>query len=408
MSGDPFCAYYNPAGLAAMDSSAAGLMHAVYFQDIAYEYGVFAAPVEKLGVLAFSVQYLSVGKLAEVDNTGAPTGNSFSPNDAALSAVYAKRLGSFDLGLAVKYIRSQIRESASTFAGDLGARTEIGKYALGLSVLNVGNGLKFRDEESGLPTTIRLGGSVLLRPEWLLSVDVAAPKGTGPLLAAGAEYSLISDPNTSFALRAGYNTRYVPSRLGLLAGMSLGAGLGLGDTSIDYAWSPYGDLGATQRFSIAVKFGVVGAKAAASVPSTENSPVASTRAFRAWLAQLKSPDPKKRRQAAFELGKTRSPEAVAPLLALLEDGDDKVCATTALALGWIGDGRAFKPLLERLNDSTTAVRVSAAKALGYLGDKRAIKPLQTALKYDSPQVQKAAREALKRLGTEKEQVYRQP
>ncbi len=253
VSGDPFSAYYNPAGLAGLDKISVGLMHAAYFQDISYEYGVFAAPAGKLGVLAVSAQSLSVGRLVEIDKTGAQTGDSFKPNDTALSAICAKRLGAFDLGASAKYIRSQIRASASAFSGDLGLQTKIGKYSFGLSVLNIGRGLKFHAEESGLPTTGRLGASVRLSPKLFVSVDGIAPKGTGPLIAAGAEYGLVSRQKIKMSVRGGYNSRYVSGKLGGITGMSAGAGLALGGLDLDYAWSLYGELGSTHRFSFSLK-----------------------------------------------------------------------------------------------------------------------------------------------------------
>lgn len=253
ISGDPFSAYYNPAGLARMDKINVGLMHAVYFQDISYEYGVFATPIRELGVLAVSAQYLSIGNLEEMDKTGVLTGDSFKPNDMALSAIYAKQFGAVDLGVSAKYIKSQIRDSASTFAGDIGLQTKVGKYALGLSILNVGKGLKFHDDVSSLPTTGRVGASVLLSPKWFFSLEGIAPKGTNPLAAAGTEYTFISNQKMKMAVRAGYNTRNVSSKLSGIAGINAGAGLGFGGLDIDYAWSLYGDLGSTHRFSLTLK-----------------------------------------------------------------------------------------------------------------------------------------------------------
>mgnify|MGYP001576973511 CR=1 FL=1 len=255
ISGDPFTAYYNPAGLAGIDKFNVGLMHAVYFQDISYEYGIFATPLGELGVLAVSAQYLSVNKLAEIDKTGALTGDSFTPNDMAASAIYAKQFGVVDFGVSAKYIKSQILNSASTLAGDIGLQTRVGKCAFGLSILNVGQGLKFLDERNSLPTTGRIGASIILGSKWLVSIDGIAPKGTNPLVAAGTEYKLTLIQKIKVALRAGYNNRYASSKLGGLAGVNAGAGLDFSGINIDYAWSPAGDLGSTQLFSIAAKFG---------------------------------------------------------------------------------------------------------------------------------------------------------
>lgn len=118
-----------------------------------------------------------------------------------------------------------------------------------------------------------------------------------------------------------------------------------------------------------------------------------------WLAQLKSPDWKVRRKAAFELGRVKAVEAVVPLLELLDDENEKACGVAAMALGRIGDRRALSPLIERLDDESVYVRVSAAKALGSLRDRRAVNALRSALRDVSKEVRQAARAALLKLGS---------
>ena len=258
ISGDPFSAYYNPAGLTSIDKFNIGLMHAIYFQDISYEYGVMATPIGELGVLGVSAQYLAISKLAEVDKTGVPTGDSFKPNDMAVSLIYAKTFCGVDFGVSAKQIKSQILNSASTVAGDIGLQFRTEDYGIGLSVVNIGKGLKFQEEASSLPTTARVGASFYITPKWLFSIDGIAPRGTNLLAAAGTEYlfdihAFNIQQEIKMALRAGYNSRYLSSKLGSMAGISAGGGLDFGSTSIDYAWSFYGDLGSTHRFSLSLR-----------------------------------------------------------------------------------------------------------------------------------------------------------
>ena len=115
INGDPFSAYYNPAGLTTcMDKTQIGLMHAVYLQSVSYEYGVLTTPISDMGVLRVSVQYFAVGNLVEVDQNGIFTGDSFAPNDLSLSAIYATQINTISVGGGVKYVKSHIRNSAST------------------------------------------------------------------------------------------------------------------------------------------------------------------------------------------------------------------------------------------------------------------------------------------------------
>ncbi len=115
------------------------------------------------------------------------------------------------------------------------------------------------------------------------------------------------------------------------------------------------------------------------------------------ITQLQSDDWRKRRNAAFELGKMKAAEAVPFLFELLEDENDSVCGAAVVALGRIGDKTAFAALCKRLQDASVFVRISAARGLGYMGDKRAIKYLESVSKDESPKVRAAVAAALKEL-----------
>lgn len=149
----------------------------------------------------------------------------------------------------------------------------------------------------------------------------------------------------------------------------------------------------------AIKMDEIRAVSAAPLVTPAEKETASPEVI-AWLAQLKSPDWRERRKAAFELGKVKAAEAMGPLLELLGDENEKVCGVAARALGRIGDRRVLAPLIERLEDESSYVRASAAKALGYLGDTRSVKPLERALTDDSGEVRKAAEEALNKFDSE--------
>jgi hypothetical protein len=143
-------------------------------------------------------------------------------------------------------------------------------------------------------------------------------------------------------------------------------------------------------------------KPAASVPPSgparaQEKPLPKTHSVDELLDMLDSEDWKQRRQAAFELGKTRDPEVVEPLIETLTDENEKVRGVTALALGYVGDKRAFLPLLATLRDKSPYVRAAGAKALAPFRDRRALKPLIRRLKDDSEEVRKAAGETIDKI-----------
>jgi hypothetical protein len=79
------------------------------------------------------------------------------------------------------------------------------------------------------------------------------PEADNPYLAVGTERNWSVGPKTSFALRAGYNTRTL-GQVDNFTGFTFGGGLTFGTLSIDYAFLPMGPLGNTQRVSISLKF----------------------------------------------------------------------------------------------------------------------------------------------------------
>jgi HEAT repeat protein len=78
---------------------------------------------------------------------------------------------------------------------------------------------------------------------------------------------------------------------------------------------------------------------------------------------LKSPDPKVRKKAAVELGKTQSREAVTPLLSAAQDPDVGVREEAVRSLGLLKDQEALTVLLTTLKDSAESVREESIIAL---------------------------------------------
>ena len=109
---DSTAIYWNPAGLDQVAARAVAAMHAVWFEDITYDWLSYAQNAGKLGVIGVGVQYLSYGSIKQMDSTGLETGN-FGPTDLCVSLAYAHSYKGVDLGVNVKYISLKIVDSAS-------------------------------------------------------------------------------------------------------------------------------------------------------------------------------------------------------------------------------------------------------------------------------------------------------
>ncbi|MFI5347533.1 MAG: PorV/PorQ family protein [Elusimicrobiota bacterium] len=272
---DASATYWNPADLAGLHYRHAMLTHTASYKSTFYDFLAYAHPVEirrgsererdllpdQLGTIGACLLYQNAGSLSEVDNTGTPTGQSFTPQDFAVSLGWGAELArGLDAGIAVKYVTSKIQASASTGAVDFGARwratipgTEFG-YTLSADARNVGGQLKFHDESDPLPLIVVVGQALHPFRALTLEFDYNAPRDAAAYPSFGVEWRAPMTEGLTAALRAGYDGRVKKSDLGGTTGITFGGGLGFQRFGFDYAWSPAGDLGSTQRLSLSYRF----------------------------------------------------------------------------------------------------------------------------------------------------------
>jgi long-subunit fatty acid transport protein len=249
---DATAIYWNPAGLGGIERGSLSVMHAAWLDDISYEWAAYAQPLGGFGVLGVGVQYLSYGTLTKLDSTGLE-GDSFNPADMAASLAYAKKIGSFGVGINLKYISSKIVDTATAYAADIGIQQKLGdKLTLGLAAQNMGSKMKFISEEDPLPMNIKFGGAYSIKKNWIAALDANSPNDNDITYGAGTEYVWALDDSMAVAGRLGYNT--TAEDTGGFNGVSAGLGFTYKSYTIDYAYVPYGDLGNTQRTSLSIKF----------------------------------------------------------------------------------------------------------------------------------------------------------
>jgi hypothetical protein len=276
--GDPFAIYWNPAGLAyAGPQQNIGFFHNEYFQGLGQEFLSYSAPAGR-GGWGLGLNYFYTGSdlerrsgLNEGDPLSpiSPPEGEFGAYDLAFSGGYGRRYaGNYALGAAVKVIRQSIdNERGASAALDLGLMRGFswrgGDYTAGVSVQNIGPGIKFERRRYDLPLIFRAGLSRRLDERGaLLSLEADKPVDNYPSLAAGIEYPLTG----RMALRTGYRYRLHGNELGAWSGFSAGAGVAFDRLTFDYAFTPFGVLGNSHRFSINLRFGGA-APAAARAPT---------------------------------------------------------------------------------------------------------------------------------------------
>jgi hypothetical protein len=252
----------NPSGLARLGSRQAGFMHAQLYEQTSYDFAGYAQAVSgdsilPAGTFGVGVQRVSYGSLEGRDENRQPTGG-FGAADTAVSLAFARRLGDegWKGGVGVKFIDSRLANaSARGVAVDLGVTrpAHIRSLALdlGLAAQNLGPGLRYGDETERLPLAVSFGAGLHLGPAMLLAADLRArPYGEGLGFCVGTEYAVLG----ALALRAGYASLSGPSNTSPLGGLAMGFGVKVLRASLDYSFTPHGELGNAQRISLSTKF----------------------------------------------------------------------------------------------------------------------------------------------------------
>jgi hypothetical protein len=238
----------NPGALSRRPRQMLSATYSPYLEDSQLSYVAFTQPLEE-GVLGASFLRLAVngieGRAADRTKTG-----DFRASDDAFGLAYAHS----GFGLHLKYVRQKIDAySAGGAAADLGWDGSAGErrpVKFGAALRNLGPRMKFLDDHFSLPAS--------------LSVYAAAPVSEGFVLQAGVLRELTeSRMSCSLALQYPHRERfYARTGYTLVSGRSLsemplpsaGFGVFIGKHSLDYAFTPFRDLGTVHRLSLAFRF----------------------------------------------------------------------------------------------------------------------------------------------------------
>jgi hypothetical protein len=252
LSDDANSIYWNAAGLASAKREFT-ISDMELQQSTRLDYAGFALPTA-YGTFALGGAYVSQGSIDGRDVNDHPTG-SFTAADADVAAAYGVKTKLVDLGGTVKFVQSHIGTSqATTFAADVGARKQVGPVVLGAALRNIGPGMKYDTETDDLPMRLALGLAYKFERGHALTAELTnAPRAGGTDVGFGGEFQAIKN----VFLRGGYTTQTAitgGSGFDAARGLTLGAGFRVDGWTIDYADVPMGELGNTQRFTLAARW----------------------------------------------------------------------------------------------------------------------------------------------------------
>ena len=269
---------YNPAAMTRVEENSASFMHDEHLQSTFLDNLAYVRRLSAQNAAGLSLSYMNYGSIAITDESTAQIGTAH-PSDLAVTAAFARQfddvagpLRGSSLGLSLSYIQSKIVDSATTEAASLGFLSRpfgLNRVRFAAVVDNIGGTMKFDKASDPLPMTLRVGAAGYITHDWLLSAEVADPKGASVFGALGMEKWIGSPYERGLALRAGYNTRSTGDLSGL-TGLSLGLGFALNAVMLDYAFVPFGELGYTHRISLSLRFGSEDAQMASAPPPMES------------------------------------------------------------------------------------------------------------------------------------------
>ncbi|MEK7390030.1 MAG: UPF0164 family protein [Elusimicrobiota bacterium] len=264
---DAYAAWYNPAGLAFLETVEAAGAHESRFESMSYDVAIIAAPVlawsdrprraNAYGVMALAVYSLSTKDIARrgLVETDAPSG-TFGASDRAVAVSYAKRVidGPLSLGATVKVVDSVLDSSrAETVTWDGACLWRGPRTWVAAGVRGLGGSLRYKSEADAVSPVYYAGASLHSGQTWLLSSELDVPAREAASLGLGLEHRWQAAPDFSASLRAGYRTGRSDS--GVLAGASLGLAATWRALEVDVAWSPGGALADVFTYSVLVRFG---------------------------------------------------------------------------------------------------------------------------------------------------------
>ena len=263
LADDADAIFWNTAGLIKIKKQSLVMMHMPYLADMSYDYIAYAQNAGDVGAWGFSIQYLNAGSIKQTDSSGIDIG-SFRPYDIALSVGFACNITGYNkdpeqrfvLGANGKLIRSSIIGSDTTVSADVGINFPYmfdNRFRMAMVLQNMMGTLRFDKYEYPLPMIFRFGTATELSKHFIITADITAPKDNYPYLSMGNEININFTKDTIVSLRSGFNTRALFDFEGF-RNVTLGTGISYKEYSLDYAFSPYGELGNVHRISAAFKF----------------------------------------------------------------------------------------------------------------------------------------------------------
>ena len=253
VSNDLSALYYNPARLSSLEKNEVIFMHNEWIQDVRSE--VFGIKWNMFGLpWAIGSNYTSISDIEIRNRPGEPE-SKFNANYffGSLSTGF-NIVNNLSFGATIKYLYEGLFTDESNGLGfDFGLNYTSNIKGLSFSgvIRNIGSMNTLRNEETVLPTDLRIGSAYQFGLETAKLDFVVAAEFQKYLDTDDSHFNFGGDVvyDNTFALRAGYQSGYEAK------GFTGGVGLMWGSLRFDYAFMPFSlGLGNANLFSLQFKF----------------------------------------------------------------------------------------------------------------------------------------------------------
>lgn len=277
--------YWNPGGLANVNSNEAYFNHTSLYADIGVDYASFASHLSGFGTIGAFVTVLSVDEMPvrTIENPRG-TGEFFDVGSIVIGLSYARNLtDNFSIGVNLKYINESIYNMSSTgMAVDIGTIYKIpvlNELRIASSISNFGTKMKLEGRDALVITRSGAGGDNLINSNleldefdlplifrfglssdiinnsdtrFTVAFDAIHPNDHTEYINSGAEFAW----HEMVFFRAGWNALFErDSEKGLTLGVGFNYRLADYATfKFDYAYADYGRLTESHFFSAGIKF----------------------------------------------------------------------------------------------------------------------------------------------------------
>jgi len=248
---------WNPAGMAWVDQPEIQTTYNQWLMDTFFQDLQCVFPIGGVA-LGGRLSYVNFGSFDLRDSSGSIVG-TLAPQAFSLSVGGSAKWGHLGLGLLVKAeMESYGANSLQGFGVDGGLlyRDNWGNLAAGMRNVGAANGVS-------LPVEFYAGGSKTFgdrSSSWTLSTDATFPQGPA-VLHHGLEWGY----DQVVFIRAGYQWATQIASQQDQAGFGGGVGVHFENFKVDYSMVSYGDLGLTNKVSLAYELGTPPVSAAKAV-----------------------------------------------------------------------------------------------------------------------------------------------